>query len=121
MLNPEKVKGMASNNRPATAGGITGALTALLIALSEWGLNALRIPEDVETALTSLLVLIAAAVGTVIGKVAQRYTWAENTHKAAVAYALQLDPQQWSEALAALGISREEALDLIGVNPDEVP
>lgn len=120
-----KLKEAASNNPPATAGGLAGAVSALLVALSEWGMDVLQaaveIPANVEGAFLGLMVIVAGIIGTAFGRIAQRYTWADTTHKAGVAYALQLAPEQWEEALDALGMTREEALALIGVDPDEVP
>lgn len=121
----QRTQGIAQRNRPATAGGIAGAVSAVIYALSEWGLDALttvtEVPANVQASLLGLVVVVAGFVGTAIGKWAQRHTWAEETHKAGVAYALQLDPEAWGEALSALGLTRDEALTIIGADPEEAP
>ena len=124
-MKASDIKGVTNRNRPATAGGIAGAVAALIYALSEWGLGvlsaAVEIPTNVQGSLLGLVVIVAGLVGTIIGKWAQKHTWAEESHKAGVAYALQLDPAMWDEALDTLGMTRHEALTLIGANPDEAP
>lgn len=119
------LKDAAAQNRPAAAGGLAGAVAALLVALSEWGLEALEaiitVPGNVQAAFLALMVVVSGMIGGLIGKLAQRKTWAEDTHKAAVAYALQLNPVQWGEAIESLGMTREEALETIGIDPAEVP
>lgn len=113
------------SNRPATAGGLSGAIAVLIVALADWGLDGLAsflmVPDAVGAAIMGVVVILAGGIGAALGKVAQRKTWSEDAHKAAVAYALQLDPQNWSEALAALGMTREEALKKLGFSAESMP
>ena len=109
------LKRALSNNRPVAAGGLAGAVALLLVTLVEWGLAefGIQMPPNVELALT---LVVVSLVGGSVGKVAQRHTWAESTHKAAVSFALQLDPEHWAEAIESLGMSRNEAAEVIGVD-----
>jgi len=117
-----KIQHVIHNNRPAVAAGITGALAALLVSLVNWALASLpTLPVDVQSAIMGVVVPIVGGLGVVLGKIAQRRTWSEISHKAAMAYGLQLDPEHWREAIEYLGMTREEALEVIGIDPTEVP
>lgn len=113
------------NNRPVAAAGLAGAVSVFLVALAEWGLDvldvAISVPMNVQVAFMALMVAISTLVGTLFGKIAQRATWPDRTHKAAVSLALQFEPEEWAEAIEALGMTREEALEVIGATEDEVP
>lgn len=120
-----KARKVAEGNRPAAAAGLAGAVSVLLVALAEWGMDVLdfaaNVPDNVQVAGMAVLVALATMVGGVFGKIAQRMTWPDQTHKAAVSLALQLAPEEWAEAVEALGMTREEALEAIGATEDEVP
>jgi hypothetical protein len=105
-----------SRNRPT----IGALLVAFVTALASWGWS--FIPETVpgEVRVTGYA-LVLAVVAAVVGKIVQgewfvswfgdTAPWAADTHAAAVAYALTLDPdehplyaEQVDEQLRALGI-----------------
>jgi len=120
-----KANGAVQNNRPVAAAGLAGAVSVLLVALAEWGLEVLEVtiavPGNVQAAFMALMVAISTLVGAWFGRIAQRATWPDRTHKAAVSLALQFEPDEWKEAVTALGMTREEALEVIGATEDEVP
>lgn len=62
------------DNPVKTAGGLTGAITGLLVPLAEWGLEQIpeAVPGDVQTSAGVLAIAIAALVGERIGKFMQR-------------------------------------------------
>lgn len=113
----------AKSHRPTLAATVTGVTVPLLASLIGWALSALPagVPGDVTANLgaagTVLAMVVGGALGTAAGRLAQRHTWAETSHRQAVAYALQLDPDAWSEHLAELGIDPAEAAALIGADP----
>lgn len=113
----------AQGHRPTIAGAVTGVAVPLLASLASWALSALPagVPGDVTAnlgaAATVVVMLVGGALGTIAGRLAERHTWAEESHRQAVAYALQLDPAAWSDHLAELGIDPGEAARLIGADP----
>lgn len=113
------------NNRPVAAASLAGAVSVFLVALADWGLEVLEVtitvPGNVQAAFMALMVAISTLVGAWFGRIAQRATWPDRTHKAAVSLALQFEPDEWKEAVTALGMTREEALEVIGATEDEVP
>ena len=120
-----KTREVVENNRPMAAAGLAGAVSVFLVALAEWGLDvvdvAISVPGNVQVAFMGLMVAVSTLVGAVFGKIAQRATWPDRTHKAAVSFALQLAPEEWAEAVEALGMTRAEALEVIGADETEVP
>jgi hypothetical protein len=70
----EKLK----DNPVKTAGGLTGAITGLLVPLADWGLAQVpeAVPGDVQTSAGVLAIAVAALVGERIGKFIQR-RWTE--------------------------------------------
>lgn len=101
-------------NRPT----IGTSLTALLVSLLHWGVSSLpeTVPAEVTTSLLGFgAVLVAIAVGLVTQYVGKHAPWAAETHKAAVAYAVSLDPEAHADDLQYLGVgSLEEARRIIG-------
>lgn len=101
-------------NRPT----LGTSLTALLVSLLNWGISS--VPETVPTEVTTSLfvfgaVLVAIFVGRAVQYLGKNAPWAVDTHKAAVAYALSLDPEERSDELRLLGVeSAEEARKIIG-------
>ncbi|QBI19356.1 hypothetical protein ER308_07225 [Egibacter rhizosphaerae] len=114
----------ARDHPPATAAGLTGAVATLLVRLADWGLDAVAVPDGVAQAAEAVAVIVAMLVGAAIGKAAERWTWPDETHRAAAAYALfKQAPRSDEEAegyLQALGVgSVREAAELIGLDVDE--
>lgn len=67
----------ARDNPVRTAGGITGAVLALLVSLADWGLESIpaSVPGEVRTAAYGLVVLAAALIAERVGKWVQgRFT-----------------------------------------------
>lgn len=64
----------ARDNPVRTAGGITGAVLALLVSLADWGLESIpaTVPGEVRTAAYGLVVLLAALIAERVGKWVQR-------------------------------------------------
>lgn len=120
-----KTREVVQYNRPVAAAGLAGAVSVFLVAIAEWGLDVLNVavavPGNVQVAFMGLMVAVSTLVGAAFGKVAQRMTWPDLTHKAAVSLALQMAPEDWREAVEALGMTREEALEVIGADETEVP
>ena len=118
---------LLSRQRPSIAATVTGLLAPLLVALAGWAVTAVpdTVPSDVvaqlEIVARGLGLLAGGGLGWAAGQIAQRLTWPDQTHRAAVAYALALDGPARDEALEALGITRREAAELIGVDPPDEP
>lgn len=74
MTAREKLK----DNPVATAGGLTGAVTGVLVPLAEWGVAQVpeAVPGDVQTSAGVLATAVAVVVGERIGKAVQR-RWTE--------------------------------------------
>jgi hypothetical protein len=72
------VKDKLRDNPVKSAGGLTGAITGLLVPLAEWGLAQVpeAVPGDVQTSASVLAIAVAALVGERIGKSVQR-RWTE--------------------------------------------
>lgn len=116
-------------NRPT----IATLVIAFLVTVINWLVDYLPdvIPTEVVTSGYALVVaLLALAVGKIaqgelLGEwLGQTSPWAHQTHAAATAYALSLDPDVHGEErdllLAKLGVEDERhALELIGVDPDD--
>jgi hypothetical protein len=66
------------DNPVKAAGGLTGAITGVLVPLAEWGLEQVPevVPGDVQTSAGVLATAAAALVGERIGKLIQR-RWTE--------------------------------------------
>jgi hypothetical protein len=116
-----------SRERPT----IGALIVAFLTALVTWGYDLVpdAIPEPVASAGYAL---VLAAVATVVGKAVQgewftrlfgdHAPWADQTHGAAVALALSMDPDihpdELQLLLQRLGVGTlEEARELIGMDP----
>jgi hypothetical protein len=68
------MKDKLKDNPVKTAGGLTGAITGLLVPLADWGLAQVpeAVPGDVKTSASVLAIAVAALVGERIGKFVQR-------------------------------------------------
>lgn len=99
-------------NRPT----LGTSFTALLVSLLNWGVSSLSVPTEVSTSLLSFgTVVLAIAVGKAVQYLGKNAPWAVDTHKAAVAYAVSLDPEAHADDLRFLGVeSPEEAREIIG-------
>lgn len=105
-----------NQHRPTVAAVVTGLVGSLLA----WAIATLpaSVPADVTGWLGAAAILIAGIIGAAAGKVAERHTWAEDSHVAAVAYAFSLDPDEWDDELRKAGLpSHEEAKRRIGTLP----
>jgi hypothetical protein len=113
-----------NRNRPVIATLVTAFLTALVT----WGVDS--IPDSWPTEVKSTgYALAVALIAIVAGKVAQQVgkhaPWAADTHAAAVAYALTLNPDEHSiyakeanRQLQAVGIDdMAQAREIIGLEP----
>lgn len=62
---------------PTALGALVAALVQLLVALTSWALESLpaSVPDDVAVALGALLFAVVVAVGAVLGRLAQRFTY----------------------------------------------
>ena len=114
-----------SRNRP-TLGTL---LTAFLVSLVTWAWTLLpdTIPVEVATSGYALAVAVVAyLVGQAVQHLGDRAPWADDTHRAAVAYALSLDPAHHADELDGilnrLGLdSVDEAAIRIGLDPTAAP
>jgi hypothetical protein len=68
------MKDKLKDNPVKATGGLTGAVTGLLVPLAEWGLEQIpeAVPGDVQTSAGVLAIAVAALVGERIGKFVQR-------------------------------------------------
>jgi hypothetical protein len=68
------MKQKLKDNPVKTAGGLTGAITGLLVPLADWGLAQVpeAVPGDVQTSAGVLATAAAVVVGERIGKFVQR-------------------------------------------------
>lgn len=66
----------ALRNNPVKAqGGVTGVIASFITSLGNWGMTALELPQDVVTSANGVLLIVAAVIGSMIGKwVQRRYT-----------------------------------------------
>lgn len=118
MTTPSKLS--PSQNRPTLA----TTLAAFLAALAGWGVDSLpaSIPgEVIGTGYALVLLVIGLVVGQAVQWLGRNAPWAANTHAAAVAYALTLDPNahraELEQLLTRLGVgSIEEARRLVGLD-----
>lgn len=78
MAEREPVRDKMQRNRPTLAGIATG----LIVALGEWGIDAIpaSVPGDVTAQLELAVVVVAGIIGAGAGKWAQQHTWAEDSH-----------------------------------------
>lgn len=119
-----------SRERPTIGTLATAFTTAMLTWLA--GLVPDTVPPEVATTGYALAVaLVAVAIGKAAqGQILSRWLgakapWSSDTHQAAVAYALSLDPDVHGDerdlVLSKLGVDGEaEALRLIGLDSDKV-
>lgn len=109
-----------ARNRPTIGTLVVSFVTALL----SWGYQHIpeTVPVEVRTTGAALVIaLVAYGVGQLVQHVGDRAPWADDTHRAAVAYALSLDPEAHGDELAAvlahLGLDDlDEAARIIGLD-----
>jgi len=76
-----------SQNLPTVVTGVIGAVVAAVSA--GW------VSEELVIELLGMVAAVGGIAGAAAGKMTQVKTWAEDSHKQAVAYALSLDPEEW--------------------------
>ena len=95
-------------NPVVTATAVTAAVSALLLALAQWGIDAIptSVPITVVSSLVGVVIVVLALVAGAIGRYAQRWTFPQVVHQQMVdlgAEALPLIPGATKPVIPQLG------------------